>query len=128
VITCIDHAERPTVAEDDATAPRYQRAAPRFAPGTTGSYTCTFFPKSIDPMIRPTGTGAGPILVVGTTGDPATPLASTRVMASTLESGLLVIVKAEGHTGYGANTCSRRVVDGYLIDPVRKAPKSGTTC
>jgi len=128
VITCDDHPERPTVAEDDAAAPRYQRAAPRFSPNTTGSYTCTFFPKSIDPMIAPTGKGAGPILVMGTTGDPATPLASTRVMASTLEDGRLVIVKAEGHTGYGANTCSSRVVDNYLIDPVKNAPKNGTTC
>jgi pimeloyl-ACP methyl ester carboxylesterase len=128
VITCEDHPERPTVAEDDATAARYQHAAPRFSPNTTGAYTCTFFPASTDPMISPTGKGAGPILVMGTTGDPATPLASTRVMASTLEDGRLVIVKAEGHTGYGANACSRRVVDSYLIDPAKKAPKNGTTC
>jgi pimeloyl-ACP methyl ester carboxylesterase len=128
VITCEDHPERPTVAEDDASAPRAHAAAPRFSPNTTGTYTCTFFPPSIDPMIAPTGKGAGPILVMGTTGDPATPLASTRAMASTLEAGRLVIVNAEGHTGYRANTCSRRVVDNYLIDPAKKAPKNGTTC
>ena len=39
-----------------------------------------------------TGAGAGPIVVVGTTGDPATPLAGTRVMADTLEDGRLVVV------------------------------------
>ena len=60
------------------TAPEYQQAAPRFAPSTIGAYFCTFFPPSIDPMVTITGKGAGPILVMGTTGDPATPLASTR--------------------------------------------------
>jgi pimeloyl-ACP methyl ester carboxylesterase len=128
VITCEDHPERPTVAQDDATAPRYQQVAPRFAPNTTGSYTCTFFPPSIDPMVKVTAKGAGPILVMGTTGDPATPLVGTRVMASTLEDGRLVVVKAEGHTGYSANGCSRKVVDNYLLDPVGKAPKNETRC
>jgi pimeloyl-ACP methyl ester carboxylesterase len=128
VITCEDHPERPTVAADDATAPLYQAAAPRFAPNSTGAYTCTFFPPSIDPMVKVTAKGAGPILVVGTTGDPATPLAGTRVMAATLEDGRLLVVKAEGHTGYTANACARKVVDNYLIDPAHKAPTTEAKC
>ena len=79
-------------------------------------------------MAKVTGKGAGPILVMGTTGDPATPLASTRKMAAALAEGHLVVVKAEGHTGYHANACSGSVVDDYLIDPVGKVPPAGTTC
>ena len=46
------------------------------------------------PPIAITGAGAGPVLVVGTTGDAATPLASTRAMADALEDGHLVVVGA----------------------------------
>jgi TAP-like protein len=102
--------------------------APRAAPGTTGSYFCTFFPPAIEPSAAITGAGAGPILVMGTTGDPATPLASTEKMADALEDGRLVVVEAEGHTGYGANECSRSTIDQYLIDPAEHTPDDGTRC
>ena len=87
----MDTAERLTVEEDDATAPQFNEVAPRFAPGTTGSYFCTFFPESTDPRVEITGAGAGPIVVCGTTGDAATPLQSTRNMAATLEDGRLIV-------------------------------------
>jgi pimeloyl-ACP methyl ester carboxylesterase len=99
VISCMDDPTRITVAEDDASAPEFNKIAPRIAPGTTGSYQCTFFPPSTDPRVTITGKGAGPILVMGTTGDPATPLASTRNMAKALQDGRLVIVTADQHTG-----------------------------
>jgi pimeloyl-ACP methyl ester carboxylesterase len=128
VISCDDTAERPTVAEDDATAPKTIAVAPRISPYTTGLYFCTFFPKATDPRVAITGKGAGTILVMGTTGDPATPLASTMKMARALEGGRLVIVKGDQHTGYGINACSRSTVDDYLVDPVQHAPKDGTRC
>ena len=106
VIYCMDDEERLTVEEDDATAPDFQRVAPRFSPGTTGTYFCTFFPVSTDPRMEITGEGAGPILVMGTTGDPATPLSSTESMAEALEDGRLVVVTADQHTGYGVNPVS----------------------
>jgi len=127
-IFCMDRAERLTIAEEDATVPDYQAAAPRLAPNTTGSYFCSFFPPSTDPRAAITGKGAGPILVMGTTGDSATPLSSTRNMAKALEDGRLVIVTADQHTGYNVNDCSREVVDDYLVDPVANAPKDGTEC
>ena len=125
-ITCMDVAERPTVAEDDATAPRFTSIAPRLAPGTTGSYFCTFYPKAEDPRVPITGAGAGPILVVGTTGDPATPLASSQNMANALEQGVLLTVVADQHTGYDVNQCSHDNVDDYLIDLT--VPAKGTRC
>jgi pimeloyl-ACP methyl ester carboxylesterase len=128
VISCQDMADRASVEEEDALADRYREVAPRTAPGTSGSYFCTFFPPSIDPEIPVTGKGAGPILVMGTTGDPATPLEGTRRMAETLEDGRLVVVTAEGHTGYAPGRCSGKVIEAYLIDPVGKAPADGTEC
>ena len=43
-ISCMDTDERLSVEDDDATAPMFNEVAPRFAPHTTGSYFCTFFP------------------------------------------------------------------------------------
>jgi pimeloyl-ACP methyl ester carboxylesterase len=128
VISCMDTVERPTVEEDDADAVAAHAAAPRFAVRTVGDYSCTFFPPSSDPRIEITGDGAGPILVMGTTGDPATPLDGTRKMAEALEDGRLVVVVADQHTGYGVNACSSAAVENYLIDPVGHLPAEGLRC
>lgn len=117
VISCADTEERLTVAEEDALAPLYVEAAPRlYGESEGGSYFCTFFPDSIEPRAEITGAGAGPILVVGTTGDPATPLESSRKMAESLDEGVLLTVDAEQHTGYDVNDCSMATIDAYLID------------
>ena len=126
-IGCADTDERFTIEQDDAMAAQYTAAAPRLAPaGSVGSYSCTFFPDAIDPRIEITGAGAGPIVVVGTTGDPATPLESTRAMAEALEDGRFVVVEADQHTGYNVNTCINEVVNDYLVDLV--PPTDGTEC
>ena len=128
VISCMDSPDRLTVAEDDANAPKFNAVAPRLSPGTTGSYQCDFFPPSPDPRVKITGKGAGPILVMGTTGDPATPLDSTRNMAKALEQGVLVVVTADQHTGYGVNRCSLNTVDDYLVDPAKNVPPNNKQC
>ncbi|MGI9031084.1 MAG: alpha/beta hydrolase [Ilumatobacteraceae bacterium] len=115
-IVCMDQVERPTVEENDANAPLFNEAGPRIAPDTTGEYFCTFFPESNDPRVDITGAGAGPIVVIGTTGDAATPLESTRIMADTLEDGRLIVVTADQHTGYSVNQCVDEIVHAYLID------------
>ena len=69
---------------------------------------------------------AGPIVVIGTTGDAATPLQSTRNMAAALEDGRLVVVTADQHTGYQVNDCVDDVVHSYLID--LEVPPAETSC
>ena len=67
--------------------------------------------------------------MVGTTGDPATPLAGTRQMTKSLEQdGVLLVVNADQHTGYGVNECSHATVDDYLIDPAKHLPADGKKC
>ncbi len=126
VIECMDNIERPTVEEADALAAEIRQLAPRVAPQTIGDYSCTWFPPTQSRRIPITGKGAGPIVVIGTTGDPATPLAGTKVMASTLEDGRLIIVTADKHTGYGSNDCVDNAVDHYLLD--LKVPPKQTQC
>jgi pimeloyl-ACP methyl ester carboxylesterase len=125
-IRCADTAERPSVEEEQALAARLSAAAPRLAPEGTISIFCTFFPPAVDPEVTITGAGTGPILVIGTTGDSATPLASTEKMAAALADGRLVVVDAEQHTGYGANRCIIDVVNAYLVD--LDPPADGTEC
>jgi pimeloyl-ACP methyl ester carboxylesterase len=126
VISCMDTEERPTVEETDAQAPQFNEVAPRFSPGTAGGYFCTFFPESTDPRVEITGAGAGPIVVCGTTGDPTTPLDSTRAMANTLEDGRLIIVEANQHTCSGIDECADGLIEDYLIN--LNAPPEVTEC
>lgn len=125
-ILCADDPTRTTIEAADAESVRFTEIAPRFRPGTTGDYTCVFWPEAIDPRIDITGAGAGPIVVIGTTGDSATPLEGTRNMARVLEDGRLIVVTAEQHTGYTSDLCARRTADAYLIDLV--VPDEETNC
>jgi hypothetical protein len=56
-------------------------------------------------------------VVVGTTGDPATPYAWSVALADQLSKGVLVTYRGDGHTVYraGSSACVRKVVDRYLI-------------
>ncbi len=57
-------------------------------------------------------------MVVGNTGDPATPYEGSRVMAETLEEGFFVSVEAATHTAYGLNACIDTAIADYLVDLV----------
>jgi pimeloyl-ACP methyl ester carboxylesterase len=73
--------------------------------------------------------GAPPILVIGTTGDPATPYEGARRMAQALGPGVGVEVtyRGEGHGAYNSgDTCVEDTVDNYLLDG--DVPRSGTVC
>ncbi|WP_154723261.1 alpha/beta fold hydrolase [Ilumatobacter coccineus] len=114
-ITCADDPDRLTPDESDAEAAPLIGVAPRLFPYTTASYTCDFFPASADPRAEITGDRAGPVVVIGTTGDPSTPLESSQAMADALEDGHLVTVEANRHTAYRTGDCINDIVHQYLI-------------
>lgn len=127
VISCADTTERLSPDDEDALVQRYREVAPRLVPdGSVGVPFCGFLPAPADDRAEVSGVGAGPIVVIGTTGDPATPLASTRAMAAALDDGRLVVVDAEEHTGYGLNSCVIDVVNDYLVD--LSPPDDNTDC
>jgi len=125
-ISCLDDPEGSTVADVDADVARFAAAAKRLGENFGYGYACALWPHRVAERVVVTGKGAGPIVVIGTTGDAATPLASTRKAANNLEQGVLVIVEADRHTGYGLNSCVVQNVDAYLIS--LKAPKNETYC
>ena len=65
-------------------------------------------------------------LVVGNTGDPATPFDGSRRMADALEGATFVAVEANQHTAYGLNDCIDRAIDDFLVDLAIPGP--GLTC
>jgi pimeloyl-ACP methyl ester carboxylesterase len=69
--------------------------------------------------------GAPPILVVGNTGDAATPYEQAERVADSLESGVLLTLDAEGHVGTG-DPCVDGIIGQYLVELA--VPPEGTTC
>lgn len=68
--------------------------------------------------------GSPPIVVVGTTRDPATPYALARRLAGQLENGVLLTHDGDGHTAYKASSsCLDRQIDRYVI--TARAPRPG---
>ena len=71
--------------------------------------------------------GAAPIMVIGTTNDPATPYQGAKALAKTLDSGFLVTYEGEGHTAYGrSNECISTAVEDFLVDG--ETPDGALTC
>lgn len=72
--------------------------------------------------------GSAPIVVVGTTGDPATPYSQAVDLANeVLENGYLITFNGEGHTAYGQdNACVNKAVDAYFIKNV--VPSEDPNC
>ena len=100
--------------------------APTMAEFFAGS-SCAGWPTVEGGLDDYSAAGAAPILVVGTTNDPATPYRDAEALASILESGTLLTFEGEGHTAYGSsNSCILDAVDDYLTDGV--VPAEGTRC
>lgn len=72
--------------------------------------------------------GAPTIMVIGTTGDPATPYSEAVALAhNVLRDAVLVTFKGEGHTAYGrSNECVSSAVDDFLI--LGKLPATEPVC
>jgi pimeloyl-ACP methyl ester carboxylesterase len=125
-ISCLDDPGASSVEDVDSHIEDFIAAAPRLGGNFAYGYSCALWPVQQADKVSITGKGAGPIVVVGTTGDAATPLSSTRKMAQGLEQGILIVVDANQHTGYGANSCVVKAVDEYLIKLT--VPANETTC
>ncbi|MEV7399093.1 alpha/beta hydrolase [Streptomyces sp. NPDC091267] len=130
-ISCADSKARPSAAEAKALVPGFEKLSPVFgaflAWDTAG--WCSNWPvKGEHDTPEASAPGAGPILVVGTTGDPATPYEGARKMADELGKGVGILLtnKGEGHGAYGQNTCVTSTVDTYFLDG--KVPADGKTC
>ncbi|MFJ9774971.1 alpha/beta hydrolase [Kitasatospora sp. NPDC101157] len=130
-ISCVDARQRYSDQDVEQQLPQFRNASPVFGAFTAWGLTgCTGWPvpgRTDHPDVS--AAGAAPILVVGTTGDPATPVEGAHEMAQQLGAGvgITVTLNGEGHGGYNTgNPCLKKTVDAYLLDGT--VPADGTTC
>jgi pimeloyl-ACP methyl ester carboxylesterase len=127
-VNCIDRPWPRTEAPYYALAARVARSYPRFGPFIALSgLGCAVWP--VAPVATPhpvSGAGSPPVVVIGTTRDPATPYEWAQALAKELDHGVLLTHVGDGHTVYriGAPSCVLNPVDAYLVslkvpDPTR---------
>ncbi|MGW7522699.1 alpha/beta hydrolase [Streptomyces sp. NPDC054783] len=132
VISCLDEKERPTLAETKKRLAQFERISPVFGDflGWDTAGWCHDWPvpgQYTTPEVS--APGAAPILLVGNTGDPATPYEGARRMADELGKGVGVELtwKGEGHGSYGnGSDCVDSTVNAYLLNGT--VPKDGKVC
>ncbi|MFJ5103757.1 alpha/beta hydrolase [Streptomyces sp. NPDC088554] len=109
--------------------PSFEKASPIFGKGLAwASLNCTYWPaKATGSPHRIEARGAAPIVVVGTTRDPATPYKWARSLAGQLSSGTLLTYNGDGHTAYGRGSdCIDTAINTYLLDGT--PPANGKKC
>jgi pimeloyl-ACP methyl ester carboxylesterase len=112
----------PAIAAFEEASPTFGEV---FAWGLTGCSGLQVESTVETPDVR--AEGAAPIVVIGTTRDPATPYEWAESLAEQLESGVLVSRDGDGHTAYNAgNDCVDDAVHAYLLDGT--VPDDGLTC
>ena len=125
---CLDFAAPTDVATYTDWAKRLATSAPHFAGLIAyNDLACSFWPVPAQRVPGPvTAAGAPPILVIGTTGDPATRYVWAERLADELESGVLITNEGDSHTAYLTSSCVQRAVNAYLLGLT--VPKPGLTC
>jgi pimeloyl-ACP methyl ester carboxylesterase len=129
-VNCLDlPAAFSTPAEVEKAVPAFEKASPVFGEGLAwASLNCAYWP------VKPTGAphrieaeGAPPIVVVGTTRDPATPYRWAQSLSRQLSSARLLTFEGDGHTAFGRGSrCIDSAIDAYLLHGT--PPTRGKRC
>ncbi|WP_443063401.1 alpha/beta hydrolase [Streptomyces sp. NBC_00445] len=129
-VNCLDlPAAFDTPEEVQRNLPTFEKASPVFGEGLAwATLPCAYWP------VAPTGVprrieakGAAPIVVVGTTRDPATPYRWARALAGQLSSARLLTYEGDGHTAYGRGSdCIDSTINAYLLRGT--PPTKGKRC
>jgi pimeloyl-ACP methyl ester carboxylesterase len=128
-INCIDYPVDTDPAHIAALNDQLRAIDPLSDYDTLGDVQCANWPFAYrgDPIQPVTGKGAAPIVVVGTTNDPATPYRWAEALADQLESAVLLTYEGEGHIAYDEkDSCINTPVDDYFVDGT--VPTDGLTC
>ena len=128
-INCLDDPTTYEPEDIEAEYPAFEKASPTFgrvfAWSLVGCHGVQVTASEPTPTI--TAEGADPILVLGTTRDPATPYEEAVALASQLASGVLISRDGDGHTAYNkGNACIDGAVEGYLLEGT--VPDDGLEC
>jgi pimeloyl-ACP methyl ester carboxylesterase len=117
IIGCLDFADNRSVKEMKVDAQAFAKQAPLFGPYLAyGGLVCQYFETPKATEVLPTKT-ANPIVIIGTTGDPATPYQWAQGLHKILTNSILISLTGDGHTGQGqGNKCVDGQVDKFYIN------------
>jgi hypothetical protein len=128
-VNCLDHDDYIPTSQVPAHFAAFEKASPTFGRAFAfGLSTCSDWPVRSGVVSKAIhAPGAPPIVVVGTTRDPATPLVWAQALAGELDSGRLITRNGDGHTGFRmGNVCVDDAVQNWLIHGT--VPKVGLHC
>jgi pimeloyl-ACP methyl ester carboxylesterase len=128
-VNCMDRSDVRTLTHFESQSRALTVVAPTWGPFLAWStLPCGYWPvpaNNAPTKIR--AAGSGPIVVVGTTRDPATPYKWAQSLAAELQNGHLITYNGDGHTAYmRSNSCVDDAVDAYLVNGV--VPPPGLKC
>ena len=128
-INCVDKPYSRSLQDWQKEAKKAKGAAPLFGRFVVwGTLPCGYW--AVQDKEQPhalAADGSKPIVVVGTTRDPATPYKWARSLASELHSGVLLSLDGDGHTAYlQGNPCITCAIDHYIV--AAAPPENGTLC
>ena len=127
-VSCADTPHPVGDSQWDELVDRLAAVSPRFGAAIANELrVCAYWPVS--PSIPPAHVSTDEsvsFLLVGTTGDAATPLANAQDVAGLNPGAVLVEVEGDHHTAYNSNKCVRDIVGAYLNQDA--LPPSPTTC
>ena len=126
VIDCLDWRGARSTTSIKAQAQKFADEAPIFGPYLAYSgLSCQFLPATSPNVIKEIITT--PVIIVGTTRDPATPYRWAVELHKIIQNSRLISLDADGHTGYGhGSTCVDSAVDKYFLLGI--LPTSDLTC
>lgn len=131
-VNCLDKPEDTSVADHAAQAAASVKVAPTWGPFLMwSSLPCAHWPvhdrQSEAPPQKITATGAPPIVVVGTTRDPATPYEWAVRLHDQLDKAVLITYDGDGHTAYTrSNPCVDDPIDAWFVNGT--LPRDGLRC
>ena len=128
-INCLDDPSSVGFGKVAAEIPAFEAASPTF--GSIFAWSLTTCRgsqgRTTEKPFEIRGEGAAPILVVGTTRDPATPMKWAEALAAQLDSAVLLRRDGDGHTAYNSgNECIDTAIESYLLDG--DVPEDPTDC
>lgn len=127
-VDCLDHPVSHDLAAYGYLAAELKASAPVFGPLLAwGEAACAVWPARPTRPVGPvSAAGSSPVLLVGTTSDPATPYAWAVSVAHELRRGALLTRVGDDHVAYFYSSCVRGWVQSYLLSAV--TPPPGTVC
>lgn len=127
-INCVDRPSPGSLSTYERLSRQMAKAAPDFgASEAWSSLACAYWPVAPQGAVGPVHAPGSPtILVVGSTGDPATPYAWAKAVTHQLDHAVLLTRSGPGHTAYFSSRCIRSLVDRYLERLALPAP--GRVC